>query len=183
MKCPNCKVNNTSSSLYCKQCGYKLHNNTATSGLDEIVFSPKEKNHLGRNILIGLLVCFVVFIFIRLSNNSSQNNNSTYTDYAYATPTPNLLAYLSINDYEMKWIGNQLYFSGILKNNSDKNVRDVQVRIDLYKDKDRQQLFDTRTVSIAGAQSYGAFSFQVPVYAYPTSTFWWIYKIIGGDFN
>lgn len=187
MKCLNCSHKNPESSLFCEECGHKLshesndsakHHNI-TEELDDILFFPKKRGHWLKNTLLVLAVLLVGFICLMLIgiryNASSQ---STGTDVFQDTDTStSLVNNLTIEDYKMEWIGQELYFEGTLKNNNPSAVSNVVVRLDFYKDKSLQELFDTRKVTISGAEGYGAFSFQIPVYAYPSSQFWWTNQI------
>lgn len=183
MKCHKCNFNNLTDSRFCQSCGSAViqSNKRFAQNLDDYVFVPANKSHVLRNSAIFLFIVAVLFLgFVALSNSdSSINTSNSNTEVDNSIPSVNDLA---IEDGKLEWITNDLYFSGILKNNSDSVVKNVKVRIDFYKDEELTQLFDTRFVTIAGAAPNGAFTFEEQVYAHPDNKFWYTHVISSGDF-
>lgn len=157
--------------------------------IDDVIFKPKKNTNFVGNFfkivfaLIGIgAIGFVILIIIAKlypSNQTSQDNTTT-ADNKELTSFP--ISYLSIENQEAKWIGEELYFIGTLKNSYSSAVKDVVVRLDWYKDKALTEIYDTRKVTIYGAEENGAFSFQVPLNIYPPEGTWWIFKIERADY-
>lgn len=161
-----------------KNKNHSLYEKLSSNTLDDVIFNPQKKSHTFRNIVIFIFIIFSGFFILVLFANS----NSFSSDTA-ATPTKSqlnmsyLVNNLSISNYDIKWIGNETYFVGTIKNNNYQHIKDVIVRIDFAWDKAMSKLFDTRYVTIDSVPSNGAFSFQIPVNVYQNGQYWYQYKI------
>lgn len=203
MICSNCSHHNPADSVFCEKCGESLvlskatrdkESGSAMGQLDDVMFTPKEKGHKLRDgaiVFFCLLAIGIIFLAFLGSNNTGSTETPTPADtnsvpVTTETPTPQPatfpISYLTIENYKMDWVDQQLNFMGTLKNGYNKGAKNIIVRIDMYKDKALSKLFDTRYVTIVGVPDKGAFSFQVPVYASPQGQFWWTNVITGADF-
>lgn len=198
MKCPSCGYTNSKDSVFCQDCGLQFKDSeVGTAGgtkkkqkIEEVLFVPKRRSSGVPTILgLGIIVIVIIVVVVGAASYTSptseptSGNSSTNSNYNAATntaPVPSVYN-LSIEEASTEWISNELYFMGILKNSVNQPAKNVSVRLDLYKDKAMSQLFDTRFVTIAGAPPQGAFSFQVPVHAYPTGQFWLSYQVMSTE--
>lgn len=176
MKCKDCLFENPEGSKFCENCGVSLHHDTQSPHhrmiheLDDVIFTPKKKTQFLRNFIIIFIVLILGLAGVALMEvNQHQVQSNLYNP----DPAQTTLNNISIENDSMKWIGQELYYVGTLKNKNSFPITDVVVRLDLYKDKNSENLFDTRKITVSGAEADGAFSFEIPVNAYPTSQFWW----------
>lgn len=199
MKCPNCSYHNLSKSDFCQECGYEFNKNKRTrlddafsksshneSILDDVIFKPRRKTgFIGRIVKLGLILAGIGFlgliglVIIGLALPEETPENGTQE---VSTSFP--ITSLSIEDYDIEYVGDEAYFTGTLKNSNSRSARNVAVRLDFYNDKAQTKHFDTRRVTIEyGADAKGAFSFQVPLYVYPQGQFWWVWQIEGAEYG
>jgi hypothetical protein len=193
LKCSNCGYTNIENSKFCRDCGKNLifsksHNNEKTfyteiKTIEDVIFNPKKKKVSFVNIIVGLFVagCLIVGLLgiaiIYYSNDSTPNTMSNSESFP--------ITYLNISDGEVIYDeNNESYFVGTLKNTYSKAARDVNIRLDFYRDEALKEHFDTRTQSIEnGAEANGAFSFQLPLTFYPTGKYWYTWKIEGAGYG
>ena len=196
--CPNCSYQNIEESLYCQECGFelpkiikRLSNKTSKSktknslyqkikgnDLNDTIFIPeKKKSHIFRNLVIIVLIFFGLIFGLILLDSSNYLSESSINP----TPTPvninQLINQLDITDYDIKWIGDETYFTGTIRNKNYQHIKNVVIRIDFAWDKAMGKLFDTRYVTIEAVPSNGAFSFQLPVSVYQNKQYWYKYQI------
>ena len=191
--CPNCSFDNTNDSLFCQECGSNLHlsklpkksssksiyHQLNTGAINDVIFQPPKKQNNGLFWVIVLGVIFFVFMLLIISSYSSNNLSSLI---GQPTPTESvnkytMLSNLSIENYDVKWIGEETYFVGTMKNLNNYHLKDIVVRIDFAWDKAMSKLFDTRYVTVSSVPSNGAFTFQLPVSVYQDKQYWYQYKI------
>lgn len=202
MKCPGCSYNNLETSVFCQECGYKLHPHTEAKekrseksrpssiykeleqDIEDVLFVPKKKRSRLRVFLIIALLIVIGFVVLVIIGSTTEDttpsvsSNNQLEDSLATFPIYNLV----IENPKLDWVGQQLYFRGTIKNNYSKAAKDIRVRLDLYWDKALKQLFDTRFLTIIGASPNGAFTFELPVYAFPEKAFWWIHQIESASF-
>lgn len=197
-KCPDCDYGNLEKSKYCQNCGYDLSKKSGASekskvetlheqieDIDDIIFKPKKKGVSLKNIIIGVLVLGVLgFVGILILAAIPTDENTT-SEQSVSDPTNFPISYLTIADYEILYDdAGESYFTGILKNTYSKAARNVKVRLDFYYDEALKRHFDTRiTIIESGAESNGAFSFEVPLTFYPQGNYWWVWEIEGADYG
>lgn len=198
MKCPNCSYKNLPNSIFCQECGtsiekqpYKEVNSQEKSfrheieKIEDIIFTPKKKTHTIRNLLLIISFFVIIIIFAVISENNT-NNNSTSTDNATDSQidlTSFPISKLQIEELNSEWVGQQLYIKGILKNSYSLPAGNIKVRVDFYKDKNNQQLFDTRYMTMIGVSANGAFRFNEPIYINPYyEQFWYFAQIESAEF-
>jgi len=186
VKCSNCSFENTKDSIFCQECGHDLSktknngseehiNNTHKSlhkEIEDVIFEPKKKSsNWGIWVFVICLVIFGFLVLIIIGQSSSSPNSNP--SVAANNTSENAASYTLIENEELNWIGQDLYYIGTLKNTGSKAIKDVRVRIDFYYDKAATKLFDTRYATIVGAAANGAFSFQIQLPIYPPNQFWW----------
>lgn len=154
----------------------KLNKN---NDLDDIIFKPKEKRSYWWIVVVVIGIFFLLILLINSSNNSSYNS-----DYQ---PTPTIsqsfpLYQLNIEDIDSEWVGYGknaiLYITGTIKNSSSISAKNVEIRVDFYKDKNNQNLFDTRYFTLNGVANNGAYSFREAIGSLNyNGQFWYTTKI------
>ncbi len=179
--CENCLFVNQKGSKYCQECGEKLSSHEESSvekfdallknDIDDIIFRPKKRSRVKRVVQIVLFsfAVIVAVIFLAVLYDSASSDPALSEVSAFEN--------VSVEDAELEWYGEELYFTGILKNTGYEAVNEVKVRIDFYRDEEGNNQFDTRTVTVGSVEPYGAFSFEVPLTAYPEGDYWWVYNI------
>jgi hypothetical protein len=210
MNCPRCDFKNLEDSKYCERCGHSIKENTNQGRLQEtedkkhslykeiekeiedVIFKPKKKrrNFLFLIIIIGIgALLFLLFsaylVWLRgtytATGNTGDGNYTNEEEAGDYNQNAVILSDLIIEEPGWEWSNSELYFKGTLINNTSRVVKDVKVRLDLYKDKAMTKLFDTRYINIIGAPANGAFTFSEQVYAYPEGTFWGSWRIEGAS--
>jgi len=143
-----------------------------------LVFAYRE-NRLVTYVYMG--VCTVVFFLIlrSLPDAPIQTHDSAGVTADGVVD----VSRLNITEPEIHYDNSgEAYFTGVLHNDNSVAVRNVEVRLDFYRDKEMKKHFDTRRVLIdSGAEARGAFSFEVPLYIYPDGQYWWVYRFEGLD--
>lgn len=197
-KCSECGYNNLDNSRYCQNCGDDLSEKSDDSkksdtktlreqveDIDDIIFKPRKKDISLKNIIIGVVVLGTLGFIGIIILAALPTDQNTSNEQSAAEPTSFPISYLNITDYEILYDdAGESYFTGILKNNYSKAVRNVKVRLDFYYDEALKKHFDTRYAIIeSGAESNGAFSFEVPLTFYPQGKYWWIWKIERADYE
>lgn len=197
-KCPDCGYDNLDKSRYCQNCGYDLSKKSDVSkksetktlheqieDIDDIIFKPKKKGVSLKNIIIGVVVLGALGFIGLIILAALPADQSTSNEQSTSEPTSFPISYLNITDYEILYDdAGESYFTGILKNTYSKAARNVKVRLDFYYDEALKKHFDTRnTIIESGAESDGAFSFEVPLTFYPQGDYWWVWKIEGADYG
>lgn len=194
MTCKKCGFINEKGSHFCQECGYKLNVLIKKKAgvyaeirdeISEVVFQPERRKFpwVKAILVIGgiIVLLFVLLIWIGASESNTDTTNVDSQEVS-SVVTSFPLQYLELSNVEAEWINEELYLSGILKNNFDQAVKDVSVRVDFYWDQAQKQLFDTRYVTIIGAAAKGAFSFSEALYAYPVKQFWYTFQIEGASY-
>lgn len=186
MKCTNCSFDNLPHSKFCQECGLPLSKKSSEEPksqekslrqeiekIDDVIFHPKKKGSFIGNVIklfliiggigfVGLVGLIILgLLYLKKSTTTKTTTNPIETNLI-TFPFP--IMYLEIKDLDSEWIGHQFYVKGILKNSYSSPAKNVKVRIDFYKDKNQQQLFDTRYISLPGVAANGAYSFYKPVY-------------------
>lgn len=188
MKCPKCDFNNLSDSIYCQDCGHDL--SIKETGLSEnvkkiheeiedVIFQPSKKK---RGFLFYFVLITVILIILLIGyaiydeavNNPTSVSDSTPQDTIQEAGAIN---YLKIENDNLDWIGEDIYYMGTIKNVSAKPINNIRVRIDFYWDKATTQVFDTRYAVIEAVAANGAFSFKNYIPIYPSKEFWWLKQI------
>ena len=200
MKCLRCGFANDSDNTFCEECGDKLehavaksrasnrdnssHSQTMSrqiSNIEDVIFHPKHKPVSWGNVLGIIALIFIGGFFFLAWLGSDDSSTSTTTDTSTTTQQSFPITYLTINNQDLKWIGQELYFIGTLQNKYTEAVKSTYVRLDFFKDKALTKLIDTRLVDVGGTLSNGAFSFQVPVSFYQNDQYWWTWKVIEAE--
>lgn len=95
MKCPKCNQEIGEDSIFCPQCGEKLHINSSDANTSNCIYEvssdssaklKQQKNKKPYIIIGSVLAIIVVIILLVISINnadSDSNYNSTNNDYAY----------------------------------------------------------------------------------------------------
>lgn len=189
MICKNCSHDNPEGSIFCEECGKKLHqatkstthsNHAIADEIDDVIFVPRKKSHTVRNIIIAIVLFTLAIGIGSIVIEAFRSYSDTTSIEKQADGFP--LYDLSLVDTDLTWIGERLYLKGILKNSYTSGAKNVNVRVDLYRDAEATQLFDTRFITILGVSSEGAYSFEEEVLAQPEGDFWWRANIDSADF-
>lgn len=203
MKCTNCSFDNLPHSEFCQECGASLKKQSSGESkaqekslrqeiekIDDVIFHPKKKgSFIGNIIKLSLIVGGVGFIGLvgliilgsLYPDESTSTDTTTNTVEADLTSFP--VGYLEIKDLDSEWIGQQFYVKGVLKNSYSSPAGNVRVRVDFYKDKNQQQLFDTRYITLLGVSANGAYSFDEPVYINPyDGQFWYVTQVESAEY-
>lgn len=188
MYCDKCRTINENNSKFCINCGSRLFKGKKHK-TEEVLFIPEsEKSRFSfKRIIIGFLIgCLALFslivIAVFVSNlSSSQTNESSFiTDETFP------LSSLNLKDLDSEWSGYGssalLYIKGTLSNNDSKSAKNVQLRIDFYKDQAENDLFDTRYITLPGVSYYGAYTFKEPIYSFSADgKFWYKVSIVSAE--
>lgn len=200
MKCLRCGFANDTDSKFCEECGNQLEHVTPRnkssrvgqksqthtmsrqiSDVEDVIFKPKHKPIAWGNVFGAILLVLIGGFFFLVWLGSDDTGTSTATDSTYTEQTSFPITYLTINNQDLKWIGEELYFIGTLHNKYTEAVKSTYVRLDFYKDKALTKLIDTRLVDVGGTLPSGAFSFQVPVNFYQNDQYWWTWKVMEAE--
>jgi hypothetical protein len=194
MQCIKCGFKNREDSIFCQECGFKTGSGIELGQqaftplhkeIEQMVFVPPRKSSSARKALIVAIVIIGGFFLLALifpqedsvkkgASPDVSADKSTKTSPTSGFPTYNL----SVEEGNLEWQGQDLYFTGILKNYHNKLARNIRIRIDFYKDKDKESLFDTRYVTLDEVASNGAFNFREYVPIHPNyETWWWTAKV------
>ena len=199
IKCTKCGFANLENSSFCQDCGFEMGGQAKKARtqnieeskknlhkhieeIDDVIFKPKKKGSaIGRlfklfliAVGIGIVGIIILALLAFSQTDNSYNTPETVSDKP-VVPDTFPVGYLSIEDLDSDWVGQQFYVKGILKNSYNYGAKNVVVRVDFYKDKAQQQLFDTRYVTIVGVPKSGAYSFTEPVYINPyDGQFWFV---------
>lgn len=194
MQCPRCGFKNKEDSIFCQECGLKMSSETGSDQkvftplhkeIEQIVFVPPRKSSSARKALIVAVVIIGGFFLLALispQEDSVKKGASPGVSTDKSTKTPSTSGFpiynLSVEEGNLEWQGQDLYFTGILKNYHNKLARNIRIRIDFYKDKDKENLFDTRYVTLDEVAADGAFNFREYVSIHPNyETWWWTAKV------
>ena len=152
--------------------------------VSDVIFKPKKRSNSVVWILLTSIT-FVIILGLILVNQSPSDptvqernaNSEIQQDSVFP------IYYLSIDNTEGDWIGNQFYIKGTIKNDHSLLAKDIRIRVDFTKNKDGTGLFDTRFITIPAVPANGAYSFKEPVYINepPTQNWWWNMQIISVD--
>lgn len=200
MKCFRCGFANDSDSKFCEECGNTLEHvvkkrrssrgviNSSSraisrqiSEVEDVIFKPTHKSFSWGNVLGAIALLIIGGLFLLFLVDSDEWSNNTSTDSVYTSEISFPTTYLTINNHDLEWVGEELYFIGTLQNRYTEAVRSTYVRIDFYRDEALTKLIDTRLVDVGGTLSKGAFSFQVPVNFYLNDQYWWTWSIVDAE--
>ena len=206
MKCKNCGHENPKDSSFCEKCGEKFEikqervyegegvgvSKGRVAELDEVLFVPKKKGGSGWWAVLGVLFVLGAIAIIYLISLGNSSSTDTTTSGANAEPTTAPedtafpLSYLTIENLGSEWGGannNVFYLSGTLKNTYTKSAKNVEIRVDFYKDKAQQNLLDTRYVTVAGVSYNGAYTFneEVSTFNFKNQQFWYTASIVSAE--
>lgn len=207
MKCKKCGFDNPVGSTFCQECGNKLANaptssnrNTAShsihkeieAGIDDVLFVPKKKNHTSA-VIIVVLLAFVggglIAVFSNFGNEGANNSDDrvTNTNNSEANSTIFPTSYLTLKSIDSEWggdYGDKFYLKGTFQNSYSELAKNVQLRVDFYRDKATTDLLDTRYITIIGVPAEGAYTFKEEVLGIlldPKIRYWYLVKIVGGE--
>lgn len=187
--CKACNFENVPDSVYCQECGNKLHdisNNkldfeskkSISEELSEVIFIPKKKSNTATLLLLTIILGFVglIAIFI-LFNSESYQEQSPPAESEVTSQFP--IHLLSLEDVETTIVENQLFFLGKLKNDSNEHAVDVVIRLDFSWDKAGVNKFDSRFIFIDYVAANGVRSLREPVDIYiPPNKEYWINYVV-----
>ncbi len=187
MYCDNCKHLNEKDNKYCIKCGFLLTKKRRKT--EDILFVPEgNKSHTVRNIFLFIFFGSISFLLllIVIDTNTIKSSRSPTDTHLAVSPEVFPLSYLSIKNIDSNWIGTgdgaYLNIIGTLTNEYSISAKNVQLRVDFYYDKNDQELFDTRYVTVPGVSYNGAFTFKEPIYGFsPTKQFWFRVRVISAD--
>lgn len=137
--------------------------------LSDVIFVPQKNKYGVKHLLVGSLVIIIaVVVIVGWPSNETplpaQENSSTPT---------NLIPRLIIEDIDSKWVNQNLYITGVIRNNNNQPVFNIIVRVDFFSDKENKNLFDTRIFTIEGMAPKSAFTFEKPANIRPKYNQWW----------
>lgn len=88
MYCPKCGTQNADDAMYCSNCGNKLVSETKEEAAQTENKNAPDKETKSKMIgsLIGMAICFVLFVVCFITYN---NDTSSYWGYNYRSPLTN----------------------------------------------------------------------------------------------
>lgn len=113
---------------------------------------------IAAGLIIG--VAFIYFIpgFMSESNSSPLSMFESKSD----------IEGLSVEDEELVEIESERFYKGIIKNTSNKNAKNIKIRLDFSEDTITGEVFDTRFIIISEAAANGAYTFNERVADFTT---------------
>lgn len=199
MKCDECSFENATDSVYCQECGNKLvrEEKRKSEGnrvkhisrdLNDVVFIPKKKTSWGAIIALVFALLGIGFVGLVLLGqgyeNETQKTSAVPTPYAESQNTQIFpINQLVLENGKTQYVDEQMYFTGLLKNNHLEPAVDVAIRLDFAWDEAMQKKFDSRYVFIDYVAANGVRTLRelVDVYVPPNRTFWTSYLIEKAD--
>ena len=202
MKCLNCSFENLDDSSFCQQCGANLTTGydsvedlyrtkkISSSTINDIVFLPKSQTgffwKFAKGILlgVGVLTIGLIFLAFLVAESPSNSTNAPSLDTPRTVMPNDLfpLTLLELQEIDSEWVGSDLFITGIIKNSYFKTARNIRIRLDFYRDKNRSKMFDTRYITLPGVPAKGAYSFKEPVYLNDAeASFWYEAEIVSAE--